>query len=237
VDVSRAFKEGEGALWREYALRFHHLPAHTWFASAVETVIDQKRCLFVGDAFLPPDVDGGSGGWSGLNRALPADVAVAANLLLRIKPDWILASRGGSFEFNEADARRRLAWAQSAGAAADQLSPSGEHRKDWDPQLVRVEPFLSRSAAGRDAGVELVVRNPEQRPVSLQVRVQGREIAADLVRKVDVAAEGSARVPLTLKVAERVMAGRYPLAIRVYEGGVERGDDPVMIVDVTGGGR
>jgi hypothetical protein len=91
---------------------------------------------------------------------------------------------------------------------------------------------VSRSPAGRDVGIELIVRNPADRPVSLQVRIQGREIAADVVRRVDVAADGSVRVPVTLKVNGRLISGRYPLAIRVYENGVERGDDALMVVEV-----
>lgn len=230
VEIAKALEDGEASMWKEYALRFHALGARGRFGSAIETVIDQKHCLFAGDAFLPPDV--GGAGWSGFNRALPSQVVDAVKLLLKIKPDWVLVSRGASHEFNEADARRRLAWAQAAVAAADALSPSGDHRLNWDPQRVAVEPFRTRSSPGREVGVELLVRNPSPQPVSLRVRIEGRGVATDIDRKLEVPADGSSRVPVALKIADRVPPGRYPLAVRVFEGPVERDDDAVLLLDV-----
>lgn len=233
VDVDRAFQDGEGAVWQEYAIRFHHLTAHTRFGSAIETTIEGKRCLFVGDAFLPAETGGGSGGWSGANGALPADVSAGVALLQRLKPAWVLASRGGAFEYSEADAQRRLEWAQAAGKSADRLSASGNHRVDWDPCLVIVEPFATRTAPGRDVGVEILIRNPSRRDASLQIYIAGRGITADVSRTIHVKADDSVRVPLSFRVGDRVMSGRHPLLVRVYESDLERPDAAALILDVA----
>jgi glyoxylase-like metal-dependent hydrolase (beta-lactamase superfamily II) len=234
VEVTRAFRDGEGMAWREYPLRFHHLAAHTHFGSAIETTIDGKRCLFTGDAFLPAQLGGRWEGWSGMNQALPADLVSAAEFLRRVKPDRVLGSRGGAFEYDARDAESRLAWAQAAVAAADRLSPTGDHRVDWAPQLVLFEPFVTRTVSGREVGAEMIVRNPSKRPAALKVRIPGRGIAeADYSRSLELPANSTSRFPVSLRLGNRVAPGRYPMVARVTEAGVERPIDAFLIIDVT----
>lgn len=237
VRVDRVVKDGETVTWRDYALNFRRLPGHSGFASAIVTEIDGKKVVFVGDSFLHPDQGGGSGGWSGFNGGFPGDYAGSAAAVLSLRPDWILASRGGPFEFVAADWERRVEWANAAAGACDRLSPSGRHRLDWDPNLVRVEPFLSRAAPAAAVRVEIIVTNPLDRPQTLGLEIAGRGFFADVRRSVAVEAHGSSRLLLPLVLRDTALPGTHVFPIRVLAGDVERGDDALFALDVGADGR
>lgn len=232
VDVDRTAADGEALTWCEYALTFHHFPVPTRFGSAIETTIDGKRALFTGDAFLHPQHEEGCGGWSGLNGALPQDYADCARKVLALKPDFILASRGGPFEFEPGDWERRIRWAEETGKACDRLSRSGDHRLDWDPQAVRVEPFVSTAVAGDAVSIELVARNRTEKPRRLQVVIDGRGRLSSETRVIEVAPGDTARALLSPRVAVDAAKGRHAFPLRVYENGVETDDDAAFVVDV-----
>ena len=121
--------------------------------------MDDKKCFFTGDNFYHVRQYTGSGGWSGLNRGLPAGYVRSTQRVLDARPTWVLAEHGGAFEFNAGDFRRRLL-AQEAEKAAAALCPSGEPHQDWDPHRIRVEPFLVTGIPGRTVRVEVVAANP-----------------------------------------------------------------------------
>ncbi|HYE99935.1 MAG TPA: MBL fold metallo-hydrolase, partial [Planctomycetota bacterium] len=233
VDIDRVAHDGETVPWNEYELTFHHLPAPTRFGSAVETLIDGKRVLFAGDAFLHPDQDPGCGGWSGLNGSLPDDYAACAAKVLELKPDYVLASRGGPFGFSAEDWERRVRWAQEAGRACDRLSPSGNHRRDWDPQAVRVEPYVSRAAAGEAVSLEFVARNRLDRTRRIEIVLDGRGRVPSERRTLVMDARGTARALLTLRVSADAPKGRHAFPLRVLEDGAETGDDAAFLIDVN----
>lgn len=148
VPVARKLRDGETITWREYRLRIHHQPGQTVFAMGVETEIDGHRVLFTGDNFYRADQYSGSGGWSGQNRGLPDGYVQSIERILAMKPEWILAEHGGAMAFDANDFDARLRWAREATAAADALSPSGDHRRDWNPHRARIEPVIVRVRPG-----------------------------------------------------------------------------------------
>lgn len=173
VIVDRPLKDGEVVRWHEYELKVHHLPGQTVFGLGLEVVVDGRRCLFTGDNFYHHEQYSGSGGWSGRNRGLPLGYAASAAKILSMKPDWILAEHGGAFEFNAEDFRRRRDFAERAAKLADQLSVHGDHRLDWDPQRVRVEPLVNEVGAERVARVKIIVNNPTGERTRYRVRRPG----------------------------------------------------------------
>jgi glyoxylase-like metal-dependent hydrolase (beta-lactamase superfamily II) len=146
VHFDRRIKDGGTLRWREYQFRFHHLPGQTEFTMGVETVIDGKRCYFTADNFFHQDQFSGTGGWMGLNRSYPLPYAASAKQVLEAAPEWVLAEHGGPFEFSAEDFRRRIQWGQVSARAADAISPSGHHRRDWDPHRIHVERRRRRMA-------------------------------------------------------------------------------------------
>jgi glyoxylase-like metal-dependent hydrolase (beta-lactamase superfamily II) len=227
VKFDRTPKDGDTLTWREYTFKFRHLPGQTEFTMGVETVIDGKRCFFTADNFFHQDMFSGSGGWMGLNRSWPPYYAASAQKVLDAKPDWVLAEHGGPFEFNAEDFRRRVEWGKVTAKAADALCVSGNHRADWDPHRVHVEPLVQKGKAGATLKATLVVNNPLLRKETVRVTLEGRDVTADQNLELEVAANGSARKEFTLRLKDKLPAGRHVLALRVPDA-----SDAFLAVDV-----
>lgn len=217
-NVDRSLKAGEVVKWREYKLTIHHQPGQTRYAMGVEVEIDGKRCLFSGDNFYHIDQYTGSGGWSGRNTGLPAGYAATAEQILALKPDWILAEHGGAFVYNAQDFENRRNWALHAAKAADGLSPHDDHRFDWDPQRMRIEPVVCRSPAGRQVDCWLELTNPLLEKQSYTIRQSLADPANNPPAVMDnlqvsVPAGGTVRRPIMLKIAAQAPPGRYILPL------------------------
>jgi glyoxylase-like metal-dependent hydrolase (beta-lactamase superfamily II) len=227
VKFDRTPKDGDSLTWREYKFTFHHLPGQTEFTMGVETVIDGKRCYFTADNFFHQDMFSGTGGWMGLNRSWPLYYSASAQKVLDAAPDWVLAEHGGPFEFNAEDFKRRVEWGKVSAKAADALCVSGSHRFDWDPHRIHVEPLVQKAKAGATLQATLVVNNPLPRKEKVSVTVEGRDAAADQALELEVAANSSARKEFTLKLKEKLAAGRHVLPLRVPDG-----SDAFLVVDI-----
>lgn len=207
--VDRKLRDGETVRWQEYELKIHHLPGQTVFAQGVEVLVDGKKCLFTGDNFFHHEQYSGGGGWSGRNRGLPLGYVQSAEKILEMQPDWVLAEHGGAFEFHAEDFRRRRDFARAAAEFADELSPSGNHRIDWDPQRVRIEPLIAAAAPKHSVHRKLVITNPSDQPVNYVIRPARTDIVTDAEWHVVVPAEREKSLNITLNVVETVSAGRH----------------------------
>jgi glyoxylase-like metal-dependent hydrolase (beta-lactamase superfamily II) len=231
VRIDRRPREGELLTWREYQFRFHHLPGQSEFTMGVEAVIDGKRCYFTADNWFHQDQFSGSGGWMGLNRSYPLPYAASAQKVLDAAPDWVLAEHGGPFEFNAEDFRRRVRWGQVSAAAADSLCVHGNHRYDWDPSRVHVEPLLQKAQAGVTLQATLAVANPLRRPERLAITLEGRGLTADQAWDVDLPAGGTVRLPVRIQLAAVIPPGRHILALRVVRADAVDGGDAFVAVE------
>jgi glyoxylase-like metal-dependent hydrolase (beta-lactamase superfamily II) len=232
VKIDRKPKAGDSLDWREYRFRFHHLPGQTEFTMGWETVIDGKRCFFTADNWFHQDQFSGSGGWMGLNRSWPLPYAASARKVLDAKPEWVLAEHGGPFEFNEEDWKRRVRWGEVSARAADAICPSGNHRHDWDPSRVHVEPLLHRAEPGATLKAQLVASNVLKQPQKLTVELQGRGGTADQTWALEVPPGGTARREVTIRLNDKLSPGRHVFALRVQDGGRTDPSDAFVAVDV-----
>lgn len=233
IKIDRQFKEGETATWREYTFKFHHLPGQTYYTMGVETVIDGKRCYFTADNFFHQDQFSGTGGWMGLNRSWPLAYAASAQKVLDAAPEWVLAEHGGPFEFNAEDFKRRVQWGKVNARAADALSPSGHHERDWNPHRVHVEPILQKAKPGATLKATLVVTNPLARAETLTVRLQGRGLTTDQVWNFEVEGGRSVRREITLSLAKEIPPGRHILILNATEKEKPEASDSFLALDVT----
>lgn len=232
VKVDRRFKEGETANWREYRLRFHHLPGQTTYTMGVEATIDGRKCYFTADNFFHQDQYSGTGGWMGLNRSFPLPYAESAQKVLDARPDWVLAEHGSAMEFNAEDFRRRVAWGKECAKAADALCVSGSHRQDWDPHRVHIEPVLWKAKPGATLMGTLVAGNALPRKQQLTVTLEGRGLTEDQTWQLEVPERGEARRPIRLGIDEKIPPGRHIFSLRISEGNVVDGSDGFVAVDV-----
>lgn len=207
--VDRKLRDGDVVRWHEYELKIHHLPGQTVFHQGVETTVDGHHVLFTGDNFYHHEQYSGSGGWSGRNRGLPHGYVHSTEKILAMKPEWILAEHGGAFEFHPEDFQRRRDFAREAAQFADQLSPSGDHRIDWDPQRVRIEPLISAAAPGKSVRCRIVIHNPAREPAAYVVRPARSDIIAEGEWKLVVPAEREESLSITLTVDRDIAKGRH----------------------------
>lgn len=232
LKIDRTLKDGERFRWHEYEFVAHHLPGQTDFAMGLEATIDGKKCFFTGDNFYHADQFSGSGGWSGRNRGLPLPYAASARKILAAAPDWVLAEHGGAFQFDAEDFSRRARWAEEAATAADALSPSGDHRHDWDPQQIRVEPLLQRAKPGQSVRFTLLSDQPVRERETLAVSLAGRGIVGDWSETVEIPQGQAVRQEITLRVASDTAPGQHVLPLLVLHGDEENGADTFCVVDV-----
>jgi glyoxylase-like metal-dependent hydrolase (beta-lactamase superfamily II) len=232
VKIDKTPRDGDTLAWREYRFRFHHLPGQTEFTMGWETIIDCKRCYFTADNWFHQDQFSGTGGWMGLNRSWPLPYAASAKKVLDARPEWVLAEHGGPFEFNEEDWKRRVTWGEVSARAADAMSPSGHHRHDWDPSRVHVEPLLHKAKPGATLPATLVANNVLKQAQTLTVALEGRGLTADQVWTLEVPAGGAARRDVTIRLGDRLPAGRHVFALRVTERDRTDPSDVFVAVDV-----
>jgi glyoxylase-like metal-dependent hydrolase (beta-lactamase superfamily II) len=232
VKIDRRPAAGETLAWREYRFRFHYLPGQSQFTMGVETTIDGKRCYFTADNFFHQDMFSGSGGWMGLNRSFPLPYAESAQKVLDAAPDWVLAEHGGPFEFNAEDFRRRVAWGKVSAAAADALSPSGNHRHDWDPHRVHIEPLVHKVRPGGTIKATLAVANPSQTARTLTITLDGRGFFSNQKAKLDIPRGETSRQEVRLRLADTIRRGRHVFTACATEGRVCDPADAFLAVDV-----
>ncbi|MBM4072682.1 MAG: MBL fold metallo-hydrolase [Planctomycetes bacterium] len=233
VKIDRRPKEGDTLTWREYRFRFCFLPGQSRFTMGVETEIDGKRCFLTADNFFHQDMFSGSGGWMGLNRSWPMPYAESAQKVLDARPDWVLAEHGGPFEFNAEDFRRRVEWGKAGARAADVISPSGNHRHDWDPNRVLVEPLVHKARPGDTIRATLVADNPLSATKKLTVHIDGFAKKWEL----EVPRGGSTRRAFEQRLPRDLATGRHVFPLRVLDGDRLDPVDAFVVVDVEADGR
>jgi glyoxylase-like metal-dependent hydrolase (beta-lactamase superfamily II) len=232
LKVDRELQDGARVRWREYDFIAHHLPGQTEFSMGWEVTIDGHKCFFTGDSYYHADQFGGSGGWSGRNRGLPLPYAASAEKILAAKPEWILCEHGGAFTFEAEDFRRRIAWANEAAKAGDALSPSGNHRRDWQPQLFRMEPLLQTAQPGEKVVFSLICDSPPDGRGMLSVEIAHDILAEPWRGKMSLGAQRRVSREVDLLIAADAPPGRYVVPVTILRGDAGDGSDTFCVLDI-----
>ncbi|MDB5384408.1 MAG: Hydroxyacylglutathione hydrolase [Planctomycetaceae bacterium] len=231
LEVDRIFKDGESVTWHEYQFRIGHFPGQTLFTMGVQATIDTKNCYFTADNFFHADQFSGSGGWSGRNRAWPLLYARSAKSVLDAAPDWVLAEHGGAFAFSAEDFRRRVQWSEETARVMDQLSTSTQHRHDWNPTRITVEPMLQRLAADGSLKAELILENPLLRSIDVRVELQDRGLISPFVKEFSIRGGQTLRHELKLKAIQQLPVGRHVFPLIIREASAEDPADAFLVVE------
>jgi glyoxylase-like metal-dependent hydrolase (beta-lactamase superfamily II) len=231
LDVDKILKDGEVAAWHEYQFQIGHFPGQTLFTMGIQTSIDGKKCYFTADNFFHANQFSGSGGWSGRNRAWPLLYSKSAQSVLDAAPDWVLAEHGGAFAFSTEDFRRRVQWSQETARAMDGLSPSSQHRHDWNPTRITVEPMLQRIGAQNEIKPgpiksELILENTLPRPMTLQVELSDRGLLSPFKQQISIGAGTTVRQKFEVSARQALPPGRHVFTLTVQE---ESKEDPADI--------
>ncbi|HEY9288362.1 MAG TPA: MBL fold metallo-hydrolase [Candidatus Dormibacteraeota bacterium] len=158
ITVDRRLPVGRQLEWEEYRLTLHEQPGHTRYAVAIETEIDGKRVLFIGDQM-------GHADGLGLNYVYAGgfeigDYEQTAELYRRIAPDLLLSGHwqplaSGLSHFEEL-ARRGKALHE----LHRQLLPLDEVDLEAHGPVASLHPYIVRSQAGHPFALTVEVRNP-----------------------------------------------------------------------------
>jgi glyoxylase-like metal-dependent hydrolase (beta-lactamase superfamily II) len=230
IKFTKELKDGDTATWGGYTFKFHHLPGQSWFTSGIEATIDGKRCMFTADNFFHQDQFSGTGGWMGLNRSSPAVYGTSASKVLDIAPEWVLAEHGGPYVFDKEDYRRRAKWGEAAAKACDALCISGDHRRDWTPHRVSVEPVLTKAKAGDEITVQVTLSESGRDDPGATIVLQGRGLFADETLTFGAGAKQTKAVKVRL--AATLPAGRHVFWVRCTDKTGSDFADPYFAVDV-----
>jgi hypothetical protein len=153
-------------------------------------------------------------------------------MVLDAAPDWVLAEHGGPFEFVAEDWRRRVQWGEACAKAADAICLSGNHRKDWNPHRIHVEPVVQKAKPGATLHWTLVAENPLPAKEMLTITLLGRGIIADQTWQLDVPGGKSVRREFTVHVPEKIGAGRSVMVFRGNTGEQTVESDAFLAIDV-----
>jgi glyoxylase-like metal-dependent hydrolase (beta-lactamase superfamily II) len=232
IKFTRKYRDRETAAWGGYTFKFHHLPGQSWHTSGIEVSIDGKRCLFTADNFFHQKQFSGSGGWMGLNRSSPAVYGSSARKVLDLAPEWVLAEHGGPYVFDREDYRRRGLWGEAGGKAADALSVTRNHLRDWTPHRVTVEPVLQTVRPGGTIKVQVALNEPRLEGTA-RVTLLGRGLFEDV--GVEFPGRGEAntrRVAITL--SRNAPEGLHVFSARVVDASGTEPADPYFAIKVVG---
>jgi len=142
IKIDMQFKDGQNFDWNEYNLTAYEFPGQTNFHSGYSSQIDGKKVFFTGDNFYPTQQYGGTGGLSSFNGGDLIDGwPRSIKLMLKINPDWVLASHSHPFLFNAEDFKARLNWTNSAAKAMQNISDEDDFQLCFSQQLFTTYPY------------------------------------------------------------------------------------------------
>ena len=147
-------------------------------------------------------------------------------------PEWVLAEHGGPFEFVAEDWRRRVQWGEACAKAADAICLSGNHRKDWNPHRIHVEPVVQKAKPGATLHWTLAAENPLAVKETLTITLEGRGIIADQTWQLDVPGGKSVRREFTVRVPEKIGSGRHVFAVSGKIGELPEESDSFLALDL-----
>lgn len=135
-------------------------------------------------------------------------------------------------EFSAEDFRRRIQWGKECARAADAICISGNHRCDWDPHRVHIEPVIQKAKPGETFQATLVVSNPLSRAMKHALTLEGRGRFDAQRWEVEVPAGGTIRRAFTLRLDPKTPAGRQVFIMQGTSGETADDSDAFLAVDV-----
>lgn len=160
--VDQPLAEGHTYPWHEYQLTSYWFPGQTDLHAVYEVTIDGHHCLLAGDNFYPAQQWGGTGGLCGYNGGRPALWRYSAELVLRLRPDWMLSSHLQPYVYREPDFAAVVEWSDRISGLMRELAPDGNLERHHSPHFIEPRPYVQPAA--ESVVVALRVRNtyPDQ---------------------------------------------------------------------------
>ena len=235
IAVDRELPLGQPLTWHEYELTPYALPGHTLYAAAVAFEVDGKRVLAIGDQQTTGVAPGARPilNYQYRNRYRVGDYERSAELQRRLRPHLLISGHWPTQEVTE-DYLDRL---EADGRRLDQL-----HRELLPEEVdfgaegfgARIEPYRASAGPGGSLALDVIVRNPFDRPepalVQLVVPADWPEPEPQAL-ELGPLGEGVARFELALAGVDRSRRARVAADLTV--GGTPFGQQAEALVDVA----
>jgi glyoxylase-like metal-dependent hydrolase (beta-lactamase superfamily II) len=229
IPVDRRLPLGEPVQWEEYTLTLYPLSGHTYYAVAIAFEVDGKKVVAVGDQ-QESDL---KLNYVYKNGFRIHDYVDTAELYHTLQPDLFLTGHWGAHEVTPA----WLASLTERGADLERF-----HQELLPPAVVagdgvRIRPYQSTVHAGGHAHLEVLVRNPFNRPEEAEVRLALPPgwTAEPLVATAMLPENGSSVISFTVMPPHGLTARRVPVAADLTVGGRRFGQQAEALITVHQG--
>ena len=231
IRVDRPMDDGETIRWKEFRFTAYHFPGQTLYHDGLLVERDGKRVFFTGDSFANFGIDD----YCSQNRCfLGPDVGYekCLQLLLRVKPDLLMAAHWGPVPISEDYLRRGLELLAERKKLFASLLAWDDPNFGLDPAWARCYPYRQTALPGGPVDVEARVYNhsPQTKTASLSLRVPpGWESPAKAEITIPPRSEGRFRFRTAVPQAPR--RRRHVLGLAVTFDGKRLGEFAEAIVD------
>jgi glyoxylase-like metal-dependent hydrolase (beta-lactamase superfamily II) len=235
IPVDRVLPLGQAFDWQEYELTPHALPGHTLYAAALEFEVDRKRVLAMGDQQTTGVPPGGRPilNYQYRNRYRVGDYERSAELHRLLQPDLLISGHWPPQEVTD----EYLDRLEQDGRRLDEL-----HRELLPVQVdfgaegfgARIEPYRSSVRSGDALELDVVVRNPFDRPERATVRlVVPAGWPEPEPEELELPALGHDVVRFAVTLDGVAPVGRARVAADLTVGGTMFGQQAEALVDVS----
>jgi len=216
IKVDRGYADNETFKWHEYNFEVFEFPGQTDFHAGYFAVIDGRKVFFSGDNFYPAQQWGGTGGFSSFNGGDPENGwRRSIKLLLRLEPEWVLASHMHPFMFRRADFEQRLDWTYEIVDAMKAIAADEHYQLTFNQHIYKVFPYSQPAAAA--FSVEFTVVNPAKTIAVLEVTpvVPPGIEAVNEFAEITVQPSGNTSVKFDFKMAESTLKSGAMIAFDI----------------------
>jgi len=216
LKVDCGYADNETFKWHEYNFEVFEFPGQTDLHAGYFAVIDGRKAFFSGDNFYPAQQWGGTGGLSSFNGGDPENGwRRSIKLLLRLEPEWALASHMHPFMFRRADFEQRLDWTYEIVDAMKAIAADEHYQLTFNQHIYKVFPYSQPAAA--TFSVEFTVFNPAKTIAVFKVApvVPPGIEAVNKFAEITVQPSGSATATFDLKAAESTMKSGAMIAFDI----------------------
>jgi hypothetical protein len=122
-------------------------------------------------------------------------------------------------------------WSEAAGKAADALCLSGDHRRDWTPHRVTVEPVLQQAKPGAKVTVQVGVSGSGRPNDTTTVTLRGRGLFPDVEVRFE-AKQGTQTKDVAIQLPMSLTPGQFVFIASVQDLEGMDSADPYFAVSV-----
>lgn len=232
IHIDHPLDEGKVIWWHGYKMTAYYFPGQTLYHDGLLIEHDGARIFMSGDSFANFGIDD----YCSYNRNFLGDepgYEQCIKLLLKLKPDMLVAAHFGPVPFSEANLEKALALLERRRHLFAKLFPWDDPNFGLDPDWVRAYPFRQTVLPGQVVTVEARIFNHSSIPHSASTELHappGWRVDKSS-GEVTIPPHSEGRIRLTARAPVRPQSRREILGLAVQFDRKNLGERAVAIVD------